>query len=207
MIYILTNWCLGSTNQRLEPFSAKYLTLDLLLVPGAVGVWWLYGFTLQALAPLLLLACALLTSLTDFHFHLIPNRLTYPGLAFGLLIAAISDHVTILEATIGGVVGFALFYLMAVAGERVLKKESMGGGDIKLAAMMGLVLGWQQLMLAVFLAAILALVYALFRSLVSHVPLRARIPFGPFLAYASLIAFVFGRAVTDTLFAVGGSVN
>ncbi len=192
MIYILTNWCLGSTDKRLGPFSAKYLILDLLLIFGGVGAFYLYGFTLQALAWLFLLAGALIISLTDFRYHLIPDRLTLPGIGVGLGIAFLSDHPPILDAIIGGTAGFALFYLMAVAGDRILKKESMGGGDIKLAAVLGLFLGWQQLLLAVLLAAVLALVYALCRSLHSRIPFRARIPFGPFLVYASVVAFAIG---------------
>jgi len=73
----------------------------------------------------------------------------------------------------------------------------MGGGDIKLAAMLGLFLGWQQFLLAVFLAAVLALLFVLARKLMSGMPPKARVPFGPFLVYASLIAFVFGSKLIN----------
>jgi leader peptidase (prepilin peptidase)/N-methyltransferase len=198
LIYILTNWCLGSTDQRLEHFSTKYLVLDLLLLLGAVDGWWLYGVTFQAFAILFLLASTLVISLTDFRFHLVPDRLTLLGIGVGLLIAVLSDHISMLDAIIGGGTGFALFYIMAVVGDHLLKRESMGGGDIKLAAMLGLFLGWQQLLLAVFLAAVLALVYTAVRWLLDRSSLQARIPFGPFLLYASLIAFALGDGLINS---------
>jgi leader peptidase (prepilin peptidase)/N-methyltransferase len=197
LIYILTNWCLRSTDQQLGRFSARYLILDLLLMSGAVGAWYLCGVSLQTGAFLFLLANTLVVSLTDFRYHLIPDRLTLPGIGVGLLIALISDHVSMLEAVIGGGVGFVLFCLIAVAGDRVLKKKSMGGGDIKLAAMLGLFLGWQQLLLTVFMAALLALVFILGQTLLTSTSFKARVSFGPFLMYAALPSFALGHMLLD----------
>jgi len=163
------------------------------MILGLAAGWFLYGWSLRALALAILVVSALVISLTDFRYQVVPDRLTLPGIAIGLLIAAISAHITLANALIGGVTGFGIFYGLAWAGEKLLKKESMGGGDIKLAAMLGVFLGWQQLGLAVFLAAVSAVTYLLLIRLVTATPLRSRVPFGPFLAYSAVASFVFGE--------------
>jgi leader peptidase (prepilin peptidase)/N-methyltransferase len=195
LIYLITNWSLKSLKYNLGPFTAAYLALDLLTIASAVGAWYLYGISWQTLAAFTLVLYALLISLTDFRFQVIPDRLILPGIALGLLVAGFSDHIGLLDAVVGGAFGLALFYMMADLGQRLLKKPSMGGGDIKLAAMIGVFLGWQKFLLVVLLASILGLVFALHRRLFLGDSFRSRVPFGPFLIYAALIAFVFGDKV------------
>lgn len=89
-----------------------------------------------------------------------------------------------------------MFYLSAVLGELIFKKESMGGGDIKLALMLGAFLGWQKILLVLLLSAFLGSligVMALFFS--KSVKETRTIPFGPFMALGTVIAMFFGDAL------------
>ena len=105
----------------------------------------------------------------------------------------------VLDAVIGGIAGFALFYLAALVGERLLMKEAMGGGDIKLAAMLGLFVGWYPLLLSVFLPALLALLYAITKRIATGSSLRNELPFGPFLAMSAFITYLFGPGLQSLL--------
>jgi len=174
------------------------------MLSGLAGGWLLYGWSIQALSSILLVVSALVISLTDFRYQVVPDRLTLPGICVGLLIAAISAHISLADAVVGGVAGFGILYILAWAGDKILKKESMGGGDIKLAAMLGVFLGWQQLGLTVFLAAASAIAYLLLRRLITGAAVRSRLPFGPFLAWCGICAFVIGDWLASAY--VGGGV-
>ena len=91
-------------------------------------------------------------------------------------------------------VGFALLYLVAVVGEKAFKKEAMGGGDIKMMAMVGAFVGWKGVLLTIFGGSLLGtLVFApllLFK-------VKRLVPFGVFLAAAAAVAFVFGDTLID----------
>ncbi len=195
MIYYIANWSLKSLKHDLGPFTAAYLALDLLAVAGAVGAWCLYGASWKALITFVLVLYAVLISITDFRFQVIPDRIVLTGIAIGMIVAGFSDYVKLSDALAGGAVGLALLLLIAVLDERLLKKQSMGGGDIKLATMIGIFLDWQKLVLVIFLASILGLVFVFGRRPFTGASSKSNISFGPFLVYAALIAFIAGDKV------------
>ncbi|TFH65561.1 MAG: prepilin peptidase, partial [Candidatus Zixiibacteriota bacterium] len=119
---------------------------------------------------------------------------TVAGMILGLAASFVSPTVKPLDALIGLVAGGASLYLLALVGDFLFKKESLGGGDIKLAAMLGAFLGWQSIIIIFFGAAVLGLVYALIFMLFSRKMRQDRlIPFGPFLSLAALLALFFGN--------------
>jgi len=97
-----------------------------------------------------------------------------------------------LASLVGAGVGGGSIYLIGVFGNVIFKKESMGGGDVKLLAMVGSLLGWEKAILTFFIA-------PLFGSLVG-IPLKLKkgtevIPYGPFLSLASFVAFVWEKEI------------
>src|SRR6266516_2113769 len=96
-----------------------------------------------------------------------------------------------LQALLGAAVGFVLLWLVGMAGTWVFKEEAMGGGDVKMMAMVGSFVGWRGVLLTVFAGAALG-------SLI-FIPLSIKkkrlVPFGVFLAVGAVVAFVFGNAI------------
>jgi leader peptidase (prepilin peptidase)/N-methyltransferase len=136
----------------------------------------------------------LVVTAIDFQFYIIPDKITIPGMILGLAASFVSPTVKPLDALIGLIAGGASLYLLAVVGDFLFKKESLGGGDIKLAAMLGAFLGWKSIIIIFFGAAVLGLVYSLIYMLFSRKMRQDRmIPFGPFLSLAALIALFFGN--------------
>jgi leader peptidase (prepilin peptidase)/N-methyltransferase len=112
-------------------------------------------------------------------------------LVLGLLLSLRDGLGGLGRAALGATVGFALLYAVAWAGEKAFRKEAMGGGDIKMMAMVGSFVGWQGVLLTVFGGAILGTVV--------FVPISLRtkklVPFGVFLAAGAALAFVAGDAI------------
>src|SRR5205807_9617094 len=126
---------------------------------------------------------------------IIPDEFNWAGLAIGLGISLVNGWQGFLQSMIGAAVGFALLYAVGVGGKWVFKEEAMGGGDMKMMAMVGSFVGWKGVLLTIFTG-------ALFGSLV-YVPLlvlgkrKRHVPFGVFLAMGAAVAFVFGPAIYD----------
>ena len=195
MIYWLARLTLPGAVRQSITFRGWHLCLDLIwlgLTAGAL-VWW--GLGCRMIVFSLLLLYALVVTITDFSARLIPDLLTYPLLAAGLLLAVATPCLELVDALVGGLVGLGLFWLIAVAGGRVFRRPAMGGGDIKMAAALGVFLGWPRLLLAVFLGCILALVGVITARLLVRRTLSREVPFGPFLAFAGSAASIFGEAL------------
>lgn len=129
----------------------------------------------------------------DVDFQIIPDKITLPGIALGLVFAALTPEIGWVNGFIGTVAGGGGFWLVAAMGDFVFKKQSLGGGDIKFAAMAGAFMGWQKLIVILLGASVLALLWLGVARLAVRGKVRShQIPFGPYLAAASVVAFFFG---------------
>lgn len=188
-----------------SPISPRYPIVELL--NGALYLFLYYQFGLSWwLVIFAVLASALLAiCFIDFDFQIIPDIITLPGIVVGLGTSLLPGGIGILASIIGVVVGGGLLYLVAEIGDRIFKKESMGGGDIKMAAMLGAFLGWKHVLLIFFGSACIGLVVSLVMMLFSAKLRRSRlIPFGPFLSIAGFIAMIYGDKIISWYVSYGG---
>src|SRR5690606_33959255 len=116
---------------------------------------WRHGITLEALTGSVFFTILAGIAITDFRAYIIPDEFTLGGLVLGLMLAAFSGWNALLWAAIGAAAGFALLWTVGYLGTLAFKKEAMGGGDIKMMAMVGAFVGWQGVLLTVFLGAFL----------------------------------------------------
>jgi leader peptidase (prepilin peptidase)/N-methyltransferase len=152
----------------------------------AVGISLTYPFL--ALWGFLLIALMWI----DLDFQLLPDALTFPGTLVALA-AALQWPGGAHEALLGVVAGSGLLGLLAWVWERFRKMEGMGGGDIKLAAMFGVVLGWKLSLLAVMLAALAGSLWGVVLIVRGAGTGRTALPFGALLAPAALAVFLWGE--------------
>lgn len=171
-----------------KPISAIYPLVELFtaLIWGAS--FYHYGLTLIALQASVFGTLLLGILMTDAREYIIPDEFTWGGLIVGLGFSVAFGVPAIIDAVIGAVVGFALLYGVAWAGEKAFKKEAMGGGDIKMMAMVGSFVGWPGVLMTVFGGALIGAV------IFGPISLKKQIlvPFGVFLALAAAIVFVTG---------------
>lgn len=131
--------------------------------------------------------------LIDLEHQILPDVLTLPLAGAGLAVAWFAQPRTILDNVAGAALGFALFYLVAWAYRRWRGREGLGDGDAKLLAALGAWVGASGLTSVVLLASLIALAAALgARSFRLRGALQDRVPFGPALAAAGWLVWLYG---------------
>jgi leader peptidase (prepilin peptidase)/N-methyltransferase len=144
-----------------------------------------------AVAVVLLAALIAITGI-DLQHQLIPDAITLPGILVGLLLNLATGRISWVESVIGILVGGGLFVAIIL-----VSRGGMGGGDLKLGAMLGAFLGWKALLFALFVAIVLGGVVG---TVLLVTGLRGRkdpVPFGPFLAAGGAMALFWGERVFD----------
>jgi leader peptidase (prepilin peptidase) / N-methyltransferase len=133
----------------------------------------------------------------DFDFRIIPDSISLSGIVIGFLVSFLpAMPIRPLDSFIGLVIGGLLFLAIAELGDRVFKKESMGGGDIKLAAMLGAFVGWKNILLVLVIASLLGTIIGLAAiALAKDKESAHTVPFGPFLVTAGLITYYWGQLI------------
>jgi len=187
---------LGRCRSCKKRISLRYPAVELLNGLAYVFFFWHYGLTLHFFVFSFLSSILIAIFFIDLDFQIIPDLFTIPGMVIGLGVSLAPGGIGIINSAIGLVVGGAVLYLIAELGDRLFKKESMGGGDIKMAAMLGAFLGWQKVVFIFFGSAVVGLVVSIVLMFFSQ-ELRSKrvIPFGPFLAIAAVVAILYGDEI------------
>ena len=176
-----------------EPISILYPLVELSVALLWALMAWRSGLSLEALKGALFGTLLIGIALTDAREYIIPNEFTWGGLALGLILAAAGGVDAMITAAIGAAVGFGLLWVFGVVGTWAFKKEAMGGGDIKMMAMVGSFIGWQGVLLTVFLGALSGvLIFLPLRVLKKEEKL---VPFGVFLAIGAAVTYLIGPAL------------
>ncbi len=164
---------------------------------GGVGVLLAAAFSAgpatAAVRAAFLLAMVAIAFIDSEH-RIIPDTITLPGIVLGLAASPLLG-VSRLDAGFGAISGVALLGLLALAYRRVRGISGMGGGDIKMAGMVGAFLGWQGALLTVLIGSLLGTLWGatlLFRGRATS---RTALPFGTFLAPAAGIAALVGPEI------------
>ncbi len=185
-----------------EPISWTYPALELLTAAIWVGLAAVYGPTWHALQGAVLFSLLLAIALIDGQHYLIPDALSLGGLGAGLALSLLPGSPTPLNAVLGASLGFGVLLVVGILGEWAFRKPAMGGGDMKMMAMVGAFLGPAGAMLTIFLGAVVGTI------VFGPVSLKTKkdVPFGVFLALGAVIAFLFGDAIVEgyqTMFLTG----
>jgi leader peptidase (prepilin peptidase) / N-methyltransferase len=172
--------------------SALYPLVE--LATGLLWAWmaWRWGPGLLALKGALFTTILLGIAMTDAREYIIPDEFTIGGLVLGLVFAALGGAPELLRAVLGAGAGFTLLWVVGQGGTWLFKEEAMGGGDIKMMAMVGAFVGWQGVLLTVFLGALAGTVIFLPLALMGR---RKLVPFGVFLALGAGITYLVGPAI------------
>ena len=173
--------------------SIRYPMVELINALLYVYFWWQFGSSYEFYAFAALGSALLVIFFIDYDHQIIPDLITLPGMVIGLAVSFLHGGIGIVPALIGLVVGGGSLYLIALLGDWLFKKESMGGGDIKMAAMLGSFLGWQKVLLIFISSAVIGLVVSI-GIMIFSAKLREQrvVPFGPFLALAAVGAMLYG---------------
>jgi leader peptidase (prepilin peptidase)/N-methyltransferase len=185
------------------PIPWRYPLIEL----GVGCIWlaaaWKYGPELEALRAAVFGTILLGIAVTDAREYIIPDEFSIGGTAIGilfafatLLIATVPDPHALpwLQSIIGAAAGFALLWVVAFLGSKAFGRDAMGGGDIKMMAMIGAFLGWQGVLLTLFLGAVCGTLVFLPLKLAGRDKL---VPFGIFLALGAAACWIAGPALVE----------
>ncbi|WP_414155880.1 prepilin peptidase [Pseudomonas sp. BNK-43-b] len=175
--------------------SLRYPLVELACAGLSLVVAWHFGVSVQALLALVLTWCLLALSLIDAEHQLLPDVLVLPALWLGLVVNAFGVFVPLADALWGAVVGYLSLWSVYWLFRLVTGKEGLGYGDFKLLALLGAWGGWQVLPLTLLLSSVVGAVIGLCLLRLRKASLGATMPFGPYLAIAGWIAWLWGDEI------------
>ncbi|MBL7715010.1 MAG: prepilin peptidase [Bdellovibrionales bacterium] len=135
----------------------------------------------------------------DLEHRIIPDRLSLPGLAWGLLTSPLNDQPGWMQSLIGAALGFGIFYALAWFYQWRTGRSGLGGGDIKFLAMLGAYVGPMGVLQTILISSVLGSVVGIFvgwvstRGVKNGSLMKTSIPYGPFLAVGALAAYLLGE--------------
>jgi leader peptidase (prepilin peptidase) / N-methyltransferase len=150
------------------------------------------GLTQQCFIEWVFVSLLIIITFIDLDTYLIPDVLSVTGMIAGFAFSFVSLRLSWSESLIGIVMGGGFFYLVAITFLYIRHKEGLGGGDIKLLAMIGAFLGWPGVVFTVLAASLIGTVAGLAIMWRSRKGLGAMIPFGPFLASGAVLYVFWG---------------
>lgn len=175
------------------------------LVEGLTAALYLmtvlhFGVTLRTVFLLLFLSVLLVITFIDLDHGIIPHLLSLPAIPIGLVASLLTYDPPPIDAVTGALVGAGLVYLVAVYAEVAFQKESMGGGDVNLLAMIGAFLGWRLMLVSFGIAVVAGAFLSLGLIAAGVLSRKDQIPFGPFLALGAAVALFVGHRLIEWYF-------
>jgi len=175
------------------PISWQYPLVELTMALLSVALLFKFGLTVALPIYFLFSGALLAVIVIDFYHQIIPDVISLPGIVIGFGCSFVNPVVTWQQAGLGLLIGGGALYAVAAGYYLFTKREGMGGGDIKMMAMVGAFLGPAGAMLTIFLGALAGTLVFAPLSLKT----KKEVPFGVFLGLGAAIAFLFGEALVE----------
>lgn len=174
-------------------FSFRYPFVEFLMGVLFAGAYCYFGLSWTLLEALLFIFGLVVCTFIDFDHMILPDEFTLSGIVIGLIGAALNPERDFMDAFWGFLFGGGFLWGMAYIYYVLTGNEGMGGGDIKLLAWVGAVLGWKAIPFVILTSAIIGSVVGLSLAARKSSGLKTVIPFGPYLALGALL-YLFGGA-------------
>jgi len=168
--------------------SWRYPIVEVGTAAVLVLAWVAFGPSAEFLVACVLLPALVAMTAIDLQHQMIPDAITLPGIPVGLVINVATGRISWLDSVIGILAGGGLFLLIILAS-----RGGMGGGDMKLGALLGAFLGWKALLFALFVAIVLGGAVGAVLLATGRRGRKDPIPFGPFLAAGGAMALFWGE--------------
>ena len=183
--------------------SFRYPLVELLNAALFVFVVWRFGFAWHTVIYGILCSALVVITFIDLDFQIIPDAITLPGILIGIVAGSLLMPDPFIRysllgfkaSVIGLLTGGGLFYAIAI-----LSRGGMGGGDIKMMAMVGALMGWKSVLLTIFLGSLTGAVFGIFLMISQGKGRKTKIPFGPFLALGTVITLFYGQEIFSWYF-------
>lgn len=130
--------------------SIQYPVVEFLTGLIYLIIYLIYGLSIQSLVYIILSSALIIITFIDLNEQIIPDIISLPGIVVGLILSFIVPYISFINSALGALVGGGVILIITWVGSIIFKKEAMGGGDVKLAAMIGAFLGWRYTIISLF---------------------------------------------------------
>ena len=158
-------------------------------------IYLIYGLSIQTLIYIILASSLIIISFIDLNEQIVPDVISLPGIVLGFIISFFVSYISFVNSALGILAGGGIILIIGLAGSVIFKKEAMGGGDVKLAAMIGAFLGWRYIIISLFLGFFLGAIVGIILILSKIKSREDVVPFGPFIVLGSLITLLWGEKI------------
>lgn len=174
--------------------SLRYPIVELVTAALFVVHYFVFGWT-----PLLAVRCLFAAAMValfviDLEHRLLPDAITLPGIVVGLLASAFLPP-GLRDALIGMLAGGGVLWVIGEAYYRYAGEEGMGGGDVKMLAMIGAFLGWEQVLVTLVFSSIAGALIGVIVLAIKRGGMKYALPYGTFLAIAALVSSLYGAQI------------
>lgn len=180
--------------------SLRYALVELLISILFSIVYINFGYSIQTLYYMLLTFLLIIITFIDLDYYIIPDELLIIGSIVAIIINILGYGVGIKEGLLGALICGGGTLLVIYLIELIIKKEVMGGGDIKFFAMLGLFLGIKLGLLVILLSVYVGAIYGILSiaySKLKKTEYNSMIPYGPFISVAAFIVVLYGSNIMD----------
>jgi leader peptidase (prepilin peptidase)/N-methyltransferase len=178
--------------------SVRYPIIELVTGLLSVAIIYYVGVSWSSLAALVFTWSLITLTMIDFDTYLLPDDITLPLLWLGLIANSFNTFTDLPSALWGAVAGYLSLWSVYKLFKLLTGKEGMGYGDFKLLAALGAWMGWQMLPQIILLSSLVGAVIGISLIVIRGRDKNIPIPFGPYLAIAGWIAFVWGDTINQT---------
>ena len=178
----------------------RYVVVELMTGVVAVGILFHFGLTLEGLIYFVFISSLIIMTFIDIDHRIIPDVITLPGILIGLIASLALPTVGFKNAIIGMLVGGGSLWLVAWVYYLLTRKDGMGGGDIKLLAMMGTIVGLKGVIFTIFVSSAVETVVGVTLMIIKGKDMKFAVPFGPFLSIGAITYIFFGHEIIRAYF-------
>ncbi|MBU3947257.1 MAG: prepilin peptidase [Proteobacteria bacterium] len=183
------------------PISFRYPMVEIISGLAALSCFIKFGLSIEWLVYFAFASSLIVITFIDIDHKIIPDVISLPGIPIGLLLASfVLPSMNFKESIIGILAGGGSLFAIAWIYSLITKKEGMGGGDIKLLAMIGSLTGWKGVLFTIFIASATGTLAGIAVMLKTKKGVKLAVPFGPFLSIGAILYILFGTEIISWYF-------
>ena len=188
-----------------QKISGRYFLVELLTAALVLFLYLQLNLSFKFFIYTLIFSGLIVASFIDLEYQIIPDEISLGGIILGLAINGLFPHLqgfasfkqSLVFSVLGILAGGSVLYVTGILGDFIFKKESMGGGDIKLLAAIGAFLGWKAALIIFFMAPLFGAIMGLIVKIKQKI---STIPYGPFLSLSAFITAFWGEKIVNWIF-------
>lgn len=185
-------WLKGRCRNCNESISIRYPLVEIISGLFSLCVFLIFGLSLEGIIYYVFISTLLVITFIDIDHQIIPDTISIPGIPAGFIASFVLPSLTYLDSLLGILAGGVSLFLVSWIYELIKGKSGMGGGDIKLLAMIGAFIGWKGVLFTIFISSAVGTLTGIIIMLRTQKGLKLAVPFGPFLSIGAVIYIFFG---------------